>query len=897
MADIEKKAATSGVSRRSFLQWSAALGGAVAASGLVACAPTDMASTGASEEGEPVDEDPGEWVGSPCWNSGSCLQNCLNQSLIKDGVIVRHRAQQGEDSFENPLRVGCLKGRMQRQVIYGEGRLKYPIKRKNWQPGGGENSNGHLRGIDEWERISWDDALDMIAGEIRRIIDTYGNEAILEGSTLLNKLGGSTELYGTTSEGNKPIVAQFMTGVYLLGAGYMGGGLAGHGNDRFTMMQNTKLIVLFGFNPAITTGTTSMHLIQQLRQAGIEFIIIGPDYNNTMAALDAEWIPCRPSTDTAFLLGVAYHMIENNLQDQDFLDRCTIGFDADHMPEGADPKDNFKDYVLGTYDKQPKTPEWASEICGVPADRIRSFAEKISTSGPMIFGGNNAAHRTHNGQQLQQAIFTVGWMTGNVGKPGAGVSSQCFNGFNGPDLCYQGGDGEEPFANPLSTEMGPYGGYGYTAAATDQKSTAIVYDEVWTAVLDGEYTAMGGRGKQPIDLKMYYGIYKFMGGGWNRLNSVGGSVKAIEAVRKLEFVVTNDVTLSSKSKYADIVLPDTTAWESEEGVFRIVPDAEGQYFCPQLIEPLWEARSKVDVERELGKRLGLGDDGVYALSSKQHFYNKVSTASVLNPETFQPEPILTITQEDIDAFGVEGTPQEGRISWSDAMKQGGYLVPRSQDDGFTGYALSFAGAFAADPENNPIDTESGKLEIYCRGLKEACDAWGFTDVTPIATYNRPIEGYEDTFSDWENKVKGEFPLQMVTPHTMRQGHSSEWNIPHLRRAHADGATMNSLDAAERGIKSGDTVLVSSHNGKILRRVNVVDWVMPGVVLVWHGHQHDYDDETGIDRAGCDNILTAARPTGQGAECFNSTIIQVEKWDGDPVEPDYKWAQRVPVKEA
>ena len=108
--------------------------------------------------------------------------------------------------------------------------------------------------------------------------------------------------------------------------------------------------------------------------------------------------------------------------------------------------------------------------------------------------------------------------------------------------------------------------------------------------------------------------------------------------------------------------------------------------------------------------------------------------------------------------------------------------------------------------------------------------------------------------------------------------------------------MNSLDAAERGIETGDTVLVSSRNGKVLRRANVVDWVMPGVVLIWHAHQHDYDDETGIDRDGCDNVLTAARPTGQGAECFNSTNVQVEKYVGEVLEPDYLWPQRVPVEE-
>ena len=91
------------VSRRSFLSWSAAAALATGG-GLIGCAPTKVADTG--EIGAAVEEDSGEWVGSPCWNSGSCLQNCLNQSLIKDGVIVRHRAQQAMTASRIPCAWG-----------------------------------------------------------------------------------------------------------------------------------------------------------------------------------------------------------------------------------------------------------------------------------------------------------------------------------------------------------------------------------------------------------------------------------------------------------------------------------------------------------------------------------------------------------------------------------------------------------------------------------------------------------------------------------------------------------------------------------------------------------------------------------------------------------------------
>ena len=142
----------------------------------------------------------------------------------------------------------------------------------------------------------------------------------------------------------------------------MAGGMTG-ANDRMDY-RNSKLVVLWGTNPIWSSGGNPTYNYLQAKRAGAKFIFVAPMYNESAQGLADEWIPVRPSTDAALLIGMAYHMIVNNLQDQEFLDKCTVGFDADHMPEGVDPKENFKDYVLGTYDGMPKTPEWASEICG-----------------------------------------------------------------------------------------------------------------------------------------------------------------------------------------------------------------------------------------------------------------------------------------------------------------------------------------------------------------------------------------------------------------------------------------------------------------------------------------------------------------------------------------------------
>ena len=194
-----------------------------------------------------------------------------------------------------------------------------------------------------------------------------------------------------------------MTGYQNL-AGYYGAYLY---NDRLDIL-NAKLIVMDGNNPSWSALGYPNKVLLDAKRRGAKIVGINPFYNSGLGAIADEWIPIRPATDAALFIGCAYHMIENDLQDQAFLDTYTVGFDADHMSEGADPKDNFKDYVLGTYDGVPKTPEWASEICGVEPEVIRSLATDMATIKPAAIFSCSAVTRGFRGEQAAQAFFTVG---------------------------------------------------------------------------------------------------------------------------------------------------------------------------------------------------------------------------------------------------------------------------------------------------------------------------------------------------------------------------------------------------------------------------------------------------------------------------------------------------------
>lgn len=210
------KLAAGQISRRDFLKGSAVATAAVAGLSLAGCtqnnvastteAPTETGTTAAPSSEAPVEhfipEDPepkGEWITAACWHN--CGGRCLNKALVVDGVVVRQKTDDThEDTPDYPQQRACVRGRAQRQHVFSPDRLKYPMKRKNWNPGDGEK-HPELRGKDEWEQLSWDEAIEMCADEIHRILQANGPESVLipggsECMMLMSKLARLSFLLG-----------------------------------------------------------------------------------------------------------------------------------------------------------------------------------------------------------------------------------------------------------------------------------------------------------------------------------------------------------------------------------------------------------------------------------------------------------------------------------------------------------------------------------------------------------------------------------------------------------------------------------------------------------------------------------------------------------------------------
>jgi len=852
MANLIEKAKNYAVSRRSFLGMTAALAAAVTLPGC-GLVPVD------AKKANDLANKEGKWITAACWHN--CGGRCLNKAYVVEGVVVRQKTDDTHlDTPNNPQQRGCARGRSQRQQVFGLDRIKYPMKRKNWAPGGGKKE---LRGKDEWVRISWDEALNIVSSEIKRIRDKYTNRSLFvtggsEMPRTLSLYGGCTSQWGTTSWGSW----RYGPAKFGMEEGYFAHSI----NDRLDL-RNSQLIVMWGGNPAWSAGGSPTYNYLQAKKAGAKFIIIDPIYTDSSELLADQWIPIHPGTDHVMLLAMAYTLLkeddptQNPLIDWDFLNRCTVGFDVDHMPAGAEPKDNFRDYVLGTYDGLPKTPEWASEICGIDVKVIRALAIEIAKTKRVALFTAWAAARTNNSDSWPQMFMTFGAMTGHMGEAGrmTGVSCHFGTANGGPGLVVAGGNGVAPIKNPV------------TDSINDNK--------MWEAILTGKYTAGFDKVKDINIQLLYHGSSAV-------LQTRSGMTKGIEAHRKVEFVVSNSHFLTTNSKYADVVLPATTEWEREGGF--LTGNREILINYSRITEPLFEAKHDQWIAMEVAKRLGLKAEDVYPISVKQQVFNQLAGAKVIKEDGSGMETLVTLTDADIAAEGATGKPQQGRITLKEFRDKGIHHVERKPGDNYGYIAYE---KFRKAPVANPLKTASGKLEIYSKALADLIKGYGFTEIKPIPTYNKATEGYEDTFKDMKNKVKGDFPLQVINPHYFRRSHSIFDNTPWLRESFPNPVFLSKADADQRSIKTGDTVLLTSRHGKTLRDAQVTERLMPGVVGLLHGAWVEMDEKTGIDKAGADNILTGTIATGQGIGGWNTCNCQVEKYSGKALEPDVTWPLR------
>jgi anaerobic dimethyl sulfoxide reductase subunit A len=775
-------------------------------------------------------------VGCPAHNCGG---RCLLIAHVQNGRITRLETDDRPDSLAAPQLRACPRGRAYLRRQYHPDRLLHPLRRTG------------KRGSGEFERISWDEALDTIAAQFERVKAQYGNQALfvpygtgsynqLNGShtarRLINLYGGCLGIYNSYSWAAINAATPTVWGTLITG------------NQRQDWL-NSRLILMWGWNPAeMRDGTNSDYFLKLARQNGAKIICIDPRHSLSAAALADEWIPIRPGTDAAMMTAMAYVLLTEGLLDIPFIHKYCLGWDAATMPPGLEGEESYSDYLLGARDGTPKTPQWAEAITSVPAATIARLAREYATRKPAVLYQGYGMQRRAYGEQVVRAGAVLSAITGNFGIPGGWASGL---GLQAPD-----------------------GGGLWTVFPTGENPVkAAIPVFLWTeAVLRGkEMTAADGVIGVPrleSDIKLIYAVATNCL--INQHANVNRSAEILRDESKVEFLVVQDNFLTPTARFADIVLPACTQFETW-GVEDGWKYSDEVILQPKVVEPPGECKSDYQICADIAARLGFAD--AYTEGRDEKAWVEYCL-SVWRETRFPDLPTL-------DEF-----IEQNLGAWSKPV---------------TKPAIAFED-FLRDPEQFPLKTPSGKIEIFSTLLY---DRHNPAEIPPIPKY---IQEWESPFGKWNadnadstdsrGEIKKEnprtseksaqsascstplqkYPLQAIGHHTLARVHSTHANNDWLQEAFPQRVFINPIDAAEHGIRDGDLVRVWNERGELVLPARVTPRILPGVVDIPQGAWWS-PNENGVDFGGCINVLTSERWTPFAFGTAQHTImVQVEKQD-------------------
>ena len=672
----------------------------------------------------------------------NCGGRCIIHAHVRDGKIEKLTTDTIQAAGDEAPLCACVRGMNYHTTFLGEDRLRYPMKRVG------------QRGEGRFERISWEEAVDIIAGEWIRIRDAYGPgsryvnyatgiSALLRGSSMAKRLlsldGGFLDYYNSYSTACIRQATELMYGTAMTG------------HDPADWL-NSNLIILWGHNPEETKfDSVTMHYLKQAKARGIPIIVVDPRKNDTVLKLDAEWIPVRPATDSALMDAMAYVIVEEGLADWDFLNRCCLGFDKEHMPEGIDPSECYLSYLMGEKDGVPKTPKWAEAITGVEEETIRSLAVRYATAKPAALIQGYGAQRHACGEQGARGGILLACMTGNVGISGGWASGAADYGrHKNPRIPMPKNPYNRKIPVFLWTEAVVRG-----HEMTELDGVAEIYHE---KTMDTKTAAAGSTDGIALDsdIKM---ILNLAGNCLiNQHSDINRTAEILRDTSKCEFIVCSDLFMTASAKFADILLPGISMFECEN---ITMPWKYGDFlgFNNQVIEPLYEGRLEYDWLVEVAQRLGLKDE--FSLGRTAGEWLEASYNELRKTETELPE---------FRAFKEAGIFRYSRQPIEIAFQKE-----------------------REDPRKYPFQTDSGKIEIFSEKIYRTA----YKEFVPaIPRYVEPPEGAADPLTE-------KYPLQLIGWHTKRRCHSIHDNNQAMHKIDPQMLWMHPSDAAARNLQDGD----------------------------------------------------------------------------------------------
>ncbi len=840
-------------------------------------------------------------IGFIASGSGDANTSVIN---VKDGRIVRIRPLHFDWKYDkskfNPWK---MKARGQsfeptmkslippyslayKKRVYSPNRILYPLKRVDWNPHGDRNPES--RGKSGYARITWDEALDLIVSELKRVKEKYGPTAILSqsdghGETKVvhgphgcaNKLLGLLGGYTLQTRNADSWEGWYWGAKHVWGCETVGQ-MEPTINAMFDIAKNTELVLFWGCDPETTPwgfdGQMASRLCYWFSELGIKSIYICPDLNYGAAVHADKWITIRPCTDAALQLAIAYQWIINGTYDKEYINTHSVGFDR------------FRDYVLGKEDGVPKAPQWASPITGISALVIKSLASVWASKRTTIAHGNGGPgirgpYATENARLEILLLAMQG-----LGKPGVHQVKML-----------EWGRRNEKITDPMPLSIitpqvtSSYRGAMYAMetakinkSQTPSKENLILIpkqiipkDLIHDALLHPPISWYGTTlARSPVEDQ--FTKYQYPAEGCSEIHMIwtdtpcwitcwNDSNSYIKALRspKIEFILAQHPWLENDCLFADVILPVSTKFEQEDIQSDIMGGQVRLVFKErQCINPLGESKSDYEIVCMIAEKLGLLKEYTGGVTVEQLIRNSYENSGI--------KPM---------------------ISYEEFDEKGYFIIPTDPD--WKKYPAGLS-KFYEDPENNPLTTPSGKIEFYSERL-----ASHFPDDKERPPVPHWIEKEKSHDERASSKRAKQYPLLVVSNHPRWRVHANhddlDWvrEIPTCKVTGDDGYKyeplwINPADAAARGINNGDVVKVYNERGAVLGGAYVTERIMPGAIYMDHGARYDPVIPGELDRGGAINTITPHNTTSKNATgmVVSGFLAEVEKANLDELRRKY-----------
>ncbi len=738
--------------------------------------------------------------------SPNCTGSCGQLAFVRDDVIVKiQQAADYPDGAYNPR--GCMKGLSYVNHVYGDDRIRTPLIRT------GERGSGEFR------EATWDEVLDRIAGDLRRIGETWGWDTVhvfgqVPGSGYIQKganYRASAALgltHGTSFDfnGDLPMGMPITFGVQ-------------NAEHEAKDWANSRFLLLVGSNP-VETRIPDVHFIFDALERGARLVVIDPSFSPTAAKADAH-LRIRPGTDAALALALCRQVVEDGAWDADFmrtytdaplLVRADTGVrlrEADLVAGGA--VDRFVAWdeaagaplVVGTdrlgfpagvlsalegvrrmaladgsvIDAKPGfalireeldrwTPEAAEVVTGVSAEMIVKVARAYAAAKPAAILMGGGSNHWYHGDLTGRAFALLAALTGNIGKSGGGFS------------VYVG-------QYKVRVNTAPW----WNAGETKAKVVPTVYfvrGRTETMHPDVPYPKNGWHGLVCTFANMFVQAMDV-----NRLH---------ETLRGLDLVVVVDHQMTETVKWADVVLPATTWYEKTD--LTATPLHPFLQLQQAAIDPVGEARSELWMWREIVRRI----DPAKATELFE-MDEEAAIEAILAAGSDPGGPTEGITLEMLKAGPVRLNVPDPDVPFRKQVEELAPFPPRS---------------LPAPLEKTAAFIPTRRIEFYkeeprFRELGEA-----------VPTYRPP---FDDTVHD-----PATWPLTLLTPHSKWRIHSTYANNPWLAEIHGGKPEVfiSPVDAEARGLATGDPIRVWNTRGEVVAWTHVSDSEQPGSVTLYEG---------------------------------------------------------------